>query len=151
MKNTEETKGPVLDNFLHLLYLKAKVSWCEWMSRRSARLAPKVAKTLFIVITSLLAGLSLLMILSGGQVLYNKPHIRPEAIQTIRAPSAATSNDAIGDTLTLKQIKAFHKYMDTLARSEKGRKTRDSILEARPGLLDSIRIVESMYNNKEDE
>lgn len=150
MENKKQT-GPVLDNYLHLLYLKAKVRWSEWMNRQSTRLAPRGLKIIFIFVTSLFGTLFLLMILSGGQLLYNQPGIRPEVIQTIRAPSTAISNGATVDTLTIKQIKAFHSYMDNLAMSEDGRKTRDSIIEARPGLLDSIRILEAMYNNKKDE
>lgn len=151
MENKKKTEGPVLDNYLHLLYLRAKVNWSEWMNRQSSRLAPKGIKILFIVITILFGSICLLLIVSGGQLFYTNPPLRPEAIQTIKAPSNAIGNDATTDTQTMKQIKAFHSYMDNLAMSESGRKTRDSILEARPGLLDSIRIVETMYNNKKDE
>ena len=37
--------------------------------------------------------------------------------------------------------------MDSLARSPSGRKLYDSIVAARPGLMDSVRYIEKEYQN----
>jgi len=151
MEKKKTTPPPVLDNYLRLIYLKAKARWAEWMDRNSTRLGAGKIKILFIVVTTLFGTLCLLLIFSGGQLFFTKPSIRPDIIQTIRAPSAATTTASPSDTLAMKQIRAFHSYMENLSVTKGGRKTRDSILEARPGLLDSIRILESMYNYNKDE
>jgi len=151
MEKKNTTPPPVLDSYLQLVYLMAKVKWAKWMDRQSSRLGTKGMKILFIAVTTLFGTLCLLLILSGGQLYHIIPHIRPDAIQTIRAPSSAIDKAASPDTIAMKQIKMFHKYMEDLSLSEDGRNTRDSILEARPGLPDSIRILESIYNNKKSD
>jgi hypothetical protein len=151
MEKKKTTPPPVLDNYLQLIYLKAKARWAEWMDRNSSKLGAREIKILFIVVTALFGTLCLLLILSGGQLFYTKPSIRPDIIQTIRAPSAAITTESPADTLAMKKIRAFHSYMENLSVTEGGRKTRDSILEARPGLMDSIRILETMYNYNKDE
>lgn len=151
MEKKKTTPPRVLDNYLQLIYLKAKAMWAEWMDRNSARLGAGKTKILFIVVTALFGTLCLLLIFSGGQLFYTKPNLHPDIIQTIRAPSAAITTASPSDTLAMKQIRALRSYMDTLSVTEGGRKTRDSILEARPGLMDSIRILEAMYNYNKDE
>ena len=45
----------------------------------------------------------------------------------------------------INRINRFKKYMDSLSHSVKGRGVYDSILKARPGLMDSIKIIEQLY------
>lgn len=45
----------------------------------------------------------------------------------------------------IARINRFKRYMDSLSRSEKGRPEYDSILKARPGLMDSIKVIEEIY------
>lgn len=44
-----------------------------------------------------------------------------------------------------EKITSFRKYMDSLSRSPTGKKTYDSIVSDRPGLLDSLTIIENYY------
>jgi len=44
-----------------------------------------------------------------------------------------------------EKIKGFRRYMDSLGRSPTGKKTHDSIVLNRPGLLDSLTILENYY------
>ncbi len=44
---------------------------------------------------------------------------------------------------TRQQIEQFKKYMDSLNRNNKGE--HDSILQARPGLMDSVQVLEQIY------
>lgn len=43
------------------------------------------------------------------------------------------------------RINRFKKHMDSLRRSIKGKPEYDSILKARPGLMDSINVIEEIY------
>lgn len=44
-----------------------------------------------------------------------------------------------------QRIHKFKQYLDSIANEPFGRKTFDSIITARPGLLDSILIIEHIY------
>jgi hypothetical protein len=45
----------------------------------------------------------------------------------------------------INRINRFKKYMDSLSYSPTGRAKYDSILKTRPGLMDSIKIIEAIY------
>jgi hypothetical protein len=45
------------------------------------------------------------------------------------------------------KVVAFRKYMDSLNATAKGRKIYDSINLARPGLLDSAKVLEKLYHH----
>lgn len=52
---------------------------------------------------------------------------------------------AIISKAELEKIIRFRKYMDSLGRSPTGKKMHDSIVQYRPGLLDSLVILENYY------
>jgi len=52
------------------------------------------------------------------------------------------------DEETFKGIQSFERYMDSLKQSESGRTLHDSILIARPGLMDSIRMLKEIHNSQ---
>jgi hypothetical protein len=151
MESKKTPSRPLLDNYLQVLYQKAREKWAAWMDRQSLRLGPRAVKILFVIVTTFFGTVCLLLIISGGKQFYSKPPIRPEIIQTIKVHPAAIDGATPADSLVIRQVNTFRAYMDTLSLSKGGRKIRDSILLARPGLLDSIRIVESMYNIKKNE
>jgi hypothetical protein len=51
--------------------------------------------------------------------------------------------EAYVDEETYQQIKLFRNYMDSL--KQKRRNEYDSILQARPGLMDSVQMLEQIY------
>lgn len=51
--------------------------------------------------------------------------------------------EAYVDEETWLQIKQFRNYMDSL--KQKARNEYDSILQARPGLMDSVQMLEQIY------
>ena len=54
-------------------------------------------------------------------------------------------NDNIISKEEYEDIQAFKLYMDSLQSSSKGKVLYDSIMQARPQLMDSIHLVENMY------
>lgn len=150
MKKDNATAKPVLDNYLGLLYLRAKLRWAAWMHLQSQRLGRRGLMVAFVVITATVGGLCILLILTGGFHLQSAPSVKPDRIVKIRAPDNNSSPAALPDTLLLKQIQAFKSYLQNLEASESGRKTRDSLLRARPGLMDSISMAETLLNNQNE-
>lgn len=47
-----------------------------------------------------------------------------------------------------QRIKSFRTYMDSLKHDQRGRLVYDSIVQARPGLLDSVSVAESIYKQQ---
>jgi hypothetical protein len=47
----------------------------------------------------------------------------------------------------LLAIRAFEHWMDSLSKDGAGRRTYDSIIRQRPGLMDSARQAEAFYNH----
>lgn len=148
MKNNDKANKPMLDGYLQKLYLKARAKWVQWMSRHSQRLSRRGLMIAFGVFTTIITTSCLLLIFSGGMLLGTSPSISPDKIITIRAPDTTNSLKMVRDTLLQQQLSAFRQYMTELEKSEAGRKTRDSLLRARPGLMDSIAIAETLYTNQ---
>jgi hypothetical protein len=44
-----------------------------------------------------------------------------------------------------RKIQEFNRYMDSLKKSPSGKKVYDSIIVMRPGLLDSVKMLENIY------
>ena len=54
-------------------------------------------------------------------------------------------NPVVGDN-DIDRIGRFEKYMDSLSKSAQGRIVYDSMMKARPGLSDSIKIIKQIYS-----
>lgn len=103
-------------------------------------------------------------VLGGGASLYilgravfgkvEKPLMQIEPIKTPehvnRAGDEATIGDAAVDQATYQQIVRFRKYLDSLKDVRSGKPVYDSILFYRPGLLDSMRILEEIYLSQQN-
>ncbi|MCW3106875.1 MAG: hypothetical protein JWQ09_1381, partial [Segetibacter sp.] len=47
-----------------------------------------------------------------------------------------------------EKIKKFKSYLDSLTKSKSGKRIHDSITANRPGLIDSLSIVENLYQSQ---
>lgn|GEM_PF-3495392 len=102
----------------------------------------------------------LFVLLAGGGstwVLMNALN-HPSAVMQItpiHAPAAAASPDLQSlpyDAQTqasINRIRAFRLRMDSLKNDPEGRRLYDSLRQARPGLFDSIEMVEQLYRHYE--
>lgn len=105
-----------------------------------------------------MVGLCFFGLITGGLSIYlivdsfstNQPSL---TIHSIRRPRYVTrSGDerspapGINDTLPLR-LKKFLCYMDSLQQSSRGKRIYDSIQRVRPGLLDSVRQLQGMYDS----
>ena len=74
-------------------------------------------------------------------------------VYLIKLPRSLITNKTGGEppvyilnTADEKRISRFKIYMDSLSREESGRMIHDSILKARPGLMDSISKLENLVH-----
>ncbi|WP_417353473.1 hypothetical protein [Flavobacterium alkalisoli] len=142
-KNQNKADRPSLPQQIYALRLRTQLAWVEWMEAKAARLSRKgqyLSLGLFIVVS---AGFCTLMLFGGLGNLMGFT-AKPEAIRSVAAPRISSPKVPPDDSLLQERLAIFHHYWDSLSRTASGRKTRDSLMQARPGLLDSIRIAEQL-------
>lgn len=150
MATDSKERKVTLTGYIRWLYLRAKAVWAAWMTEYSQRLGRKGLLIALILFTGVFGSLCIALTLWGGSLFYRAAPIQTDAISTIRAPGAPLRTSVLPDTLLPNQLKAFRCYMHNLEATDKGRKTRDSLLRARPGLIDSVRMAEAIYTNNKD-
>nr|WP_199077425.1 hypothetical protein [Pedobacter sp. ASV19] len=117
--------------------------WAAWMDARVNRLSGKAKMALLLAFSLLMISISVLVALTAvtGK--------RKISIDTkLHLPHLEDHQQQPGTGLpvaVMGRIKRYKAYLDSLGTTATGQKTRDSLLRARPGLLDSIRSLEKVY------
>jgi hypothetical protein len=138
-------KGNLLQQFDDAS-IRLQYKCAHWLERKTAHLSRKswiVILTGFTVFTS---GYCIYLTIAGfSQTTTNTITITP-----ITKPINAleTRKERVDSTLSISKIELersvrFRRYIDSLGRSPTGKKLHDSIMKSRPGLLDSLAIVEN--------
>lgn len=131
--------------------LRLQNGWAQWMGRRTQRLSRKTLFLLLLAFIVLAGGYSIYLIgksFSGNQA--NSISItsikKPEHV--VQTGESASRPDMIESKTDYQRIIRFRAYMDSLARSPAGKAAYDGIILNRPGLLDSIRLIEEIYQSQ---
>lgn len=127
-------------NVVHQLQAR----FASFMSKKLNHLPLQRKKTFFIIFFFLTGGLSTYYVIQGffhsdiKVVISNADHIRfPIKIEE-EIDYKISEKD-------YKSIISFRRYMDSLQQNENGKHQYDSILQARPGLMDSAQALEQLY------
>ena len=72
----------------------------------------------------------------------------PPSVKMINHLSPDYSPEPTISKAEIIRIQRFKNYMDSLNQSESGKLLYDSILKARPGLMDSISTIEEFYRSQ---
>lgn len=131
--------------------LRLQLKCANWLERKTAHVSRKswiIILFSYIVFTG---GFSIYLIansFSGNKTksITITPITRPTNAVPFKEKSIQL-NVAI-NTTEFEKIVRFHRYMDSLSRSPTGKKRHDSIVHYRPGLLDSIAIIEQYYHSQ---
>lgn len=122
----------------------------ETLNRKTAQLTQRGKIILFIVFCLLFGGGSLYVFIDGftSSRSFSRA-LKPGAI-SVPKHVTKTGNDnqpikAIITAEDIRKIKRFRRYMDSLKISKNGVFIYDSIINARPGLMDSVTEVERVY------
>jgi len=78
----------------------------------------------------------------------SKPQIRTMHVRHIPTLPLVKEKEETAILLTTeayKRLQLFKKYMDSLRIDKDGKRIYDSILLARPGMMDSVAVLEKMY------
>jgi hypothetical protein len=131
--------------------IRFQQGWANFMQRHTERLSRKgklIALSLFCMITG-----SLSIYLIAGSVSSHKTSSLT-VIHLKKPPYALKSGDENTKALVIvskaeyDKIQRFRFYMDSLARSPSDKQLYDSILSRRPGLMDSILLIENIYQSQ---
>ena len=154
-KKTETTETDVSsDRILRQMVntcLRLQNCWAQWMSRKTKHLSRRTLLLLLLAFIVLAGGYNIYLIrqsFSGNQanVISITPIKKPGYI--LQTGEAISQPDMVVSKTYNQRIVRFRGYMDSLIRSPAGKAVHDSILISRPGLLDSIRVIEEIYQSQ---
>jgi multidrug efflux pump subunit AcrB len=116
-----------------------------WLERKTAHWSRKSWVFILVVFTLFTSGYSMYVMVDS----FSEPKDSAIPITPIVTPTNTIRTQNRLDQVKMAIRKSeyektvrFRKYMDSLGRSPNGKKIKDSINQNRPGLLDSVTIVE---------
>jgi hypothetical protein len=133
--------------------LSIQMSFTNLMNRITKNMSTKSIKILLILFCLFGGGFSIY--LAGDAIL--KPNSRqPELkIDRVNVPkyydksgNESMQSDQYVDQETYHQIEEYEQFMDSLGKTQSGLRLRDSILQTRPGLADSIKMLKEIYKSQ---
>lgn len=146
-KGNSEVKDKVAQSVATWL-LRIQRGWARWMNRQSDRCNPKLRGAILIIFLVLMANISIHMILGSFKTKY-KIIAETEAIRmpTVNQSGQKRVTARLPDA-ALQRIQKFQLYLDSLSKTEGGKIELDRINRMRPGLRDSIKMVELIYKQQ---
>jgi hypothetical protein len=147
---TDGSRGHLLQKFDEV-NLRFQHKCAHWLERKTAYLSRKSWIIILFCFTVFTGGCSIYLIVNS----FSGNTTKSITVTPITKPTNAVPfkekpmqlNVAISKT-EFEKIVRFRRYMDSLGRSPTGKKLHDSILQFRPGLLDSITIIEHYYHSQ---
>lgn len=129
------------------LYRHVQRRWVSWMAKHTVIFSRKTWKLILILFMLFAGGYNAYLIVSGLLEKANKPF----SLARIKRPAHASESRDVRvpcpglPVIEYARIRMFRLYMDSLAQSPSGRVLHDSIARYRPGLIDSVQLIERYY------
>jgi len=147
-RRKKEESSPRMDKMaLHLatFFRTVQERLASCMARWTASLSKRALQFVVFLFCLLFGGASLFTFLDVFR--QNAPTLMKPA--TLTVPKNYKQSGVVLTPLLTPQdrehISRFKTYLDSLYRSEEGRAVYDSLLRERPGLLDSLRMIEDIF------
>jgi hypothetical protein len=126
---------------------KMQLQWANYLQRETEHVSGK-AKRFGLFLFCLLAG-SYCGFLAFDSFIDSES--KPFPVTNIKVPAHAgkAREEAVQPLVTkemYQRVQRFRGFIDSLCGTAKGRMARDSILHSRPGLLDSILVIEHLFH-----
>lgn len=145
IEDKPEIKNSLWQKFeqANLLFQYACANWLEKKTAHFSRMYWILILLGFIVFTGSCSIYVIVKSFSGNTNITVTPIIKPA--NPISSKYSPAEFNKIISKAEFEKITRFRRYMDSLGRSPTGKKTHDSIVLYRPGLLDSLTIIENYY------
>lgn len=151
-KGNSEWKSNVISQKIHSGYKRLQGGWANWLMRHTENFSRRTWIALLILFVISTSTISIYLAVNA----VTKQTGSSEQITRIKKPrlllktgQEKSARPGISQS-EYKRIEAFRFFMDSLARSPAGKVTYDSILLARPGLMDSVWFIENYYKQFKD-
>lgn len=120
-------------------------TWADWLNGKAAKWNARKLKTVLVLLGGLwMAG----SVFVAWHAIQSKQ--KAYAVTPVSIPHHIEQHDAaINDTAVIQavsRIEHFKRWLDSL--HQRGSPVYDSIVQARPGLIDSILFIEQYYSTK---
>jgi hypothetical protein len=128
--------------------IQGQAKWANYMQRKTNGLSLQARKYSLLLFCILSVGCSLYLIAESFTGSSNKNLIVAPIHVPLHSTKTGEENSHSFLLITKKEfekIEKFRRYVDSLGGSASGIKIRDSLLSLRPGLMDSIRVIEKLY------
>lgn len=126
-----------------ILWVQSK--WASLMSRIWQKLSARGRIAVFCLCCLLMGAYSSILIATA----FKKPARLLDAPVKIKIPEGIIDRRPLLPVVRSPDLPApvikYHVFMDSLERTPAGRRTKDSLIGSRPGLVDSIRKIEMMF------
>lgn len=140
-KNTKSGSEGVSRIFPHLIEMLAR-----WLENRTSRYSKTKALVILLIFcmgsTILLLGIATGGFNNAGRIPYNLERLKQETLRPAPDQKIIPSRDEI-----IRRLENGRRYLDSLAQTPALKEKFDSLILARPGLLDSLRRAEDYYKN----
>lgn len=145
-----DAQNRIANNIVHKC-IKAQEHCATYIQRQTERLSGRIKKSLLVMFFLSSGGYSLFLIAESlkshkGNFFSVTPIKVPKHIDKVGDEN--TKAPAIVSEAEYEKIHRFKLYMDSLAKNPSGKRLYDSVLFRRPGLMDSIMIIQEMYKSK---
>lgn len=138
---------PIFQHFADKLDRQQR-KFADWLNDRTKKYSIGKQKRMVVIICVLLGCCSSFVILTA---LFEKSH-DPPLVQNISVPKSILKNQVDHNQPLLlpkresENLQRFLQYMDSLRLDRFGKAKYDSILQARPGLMDSLGFIIETYH-----
>jgi len=149
-ESKEQSKPNVLSKGMQAGYKHLQGSWANWMMKSTEKFSRRTWVVLLILFVLSTSAYSVYLTASA---ITGKAEISI-TVTPIKKPRYTTETGKTDqETVEVseaeyRRIKRFRIYMDSLARSPSGKILYDSISSHRPGLMDSLQLIEQLYRGK---
>lgn len=149
-KEGKEVNAGKVTGIKQMVFAHLQNRWATWMNRHTQTFSRNTWKLLLVLFVLTAGGYSIYLTIdaffnANGKSISIIPIKKPAHIN--ETGDAAATTPSITDA-GYSHIKNFRLYMDSLARSPSGKIIYDSIIMYRPGLMDSIRMIEKYYQQQ---
>ncbi len=137
-------------NSIVITCIRLQQRWAAFMQSYAERFSTKWKAIILSVFCLCTGGFSFFLVarslISNNQITFDVIQFKPPHL--LKAGDELNKPLAIINREEYKKIEHFKKYMDSLAVSPSGNKLYNNILISRPGLIDSIILLENIYQSQ---